>query len=219
MNKIKEATATAINSSSNLDFCRTQFGKYDKATYGVIKDKLKRQEEPIAWLINAKYSTDVLKKICFEFSCFKEVLQILNPQFKFYLFEVKSLSSSWWRLVPLALRLFSTVLFYISIICKPFIRKHLWIVITAIYIPAMYIFDSISDTFVLINPDDVAHSQRFNFASAIYNCSSAPKGRPLLLTYSYHVVSGWHDVLVYAFTIQDDWLHSAPAGPGAGSNL
>jgi hypothetical protein len=90
---------------------------------------------------------------------------------------------------------------FLVIICKPFVQHYLWIIITAVYIPAMYFFDSISDVFVLINPEDVADTPRFDLVPAVYNCSSVPKGHPVLLTYSYQIVSGWYEVLVFAFTI------------------
>jgi hypothetical protein len=177
----------------------SRFGDYDKVTYEVIQEILKKQEKQIQWLISAATNKKTLKAIFSDFLCVKEMLQILDPQFKFCLFEVRRFS--WWELGTLAGRLLSMCLFVLAMVFKPFVQQYLWIIITVIYIPAMYIFDSISDEYILINPEDVAHFPLFDFAPNVSNCSSAPKGHPLLLTYSHQIVSGWYDVLVYAFTI------------------
>ena len=140
----------------------------------------------------------------------------LDPKFKTCFFEDKILHPFWSRF-SILWRLINTVLFFLAIICKPYVQHYLWIFITGIYIPAMYVFDSIGDEYVLINPKDAASSPKFDFGAAVYNCSSAPPGHPILLNYSYQIVSGWYDVLVYAFTIgftvrglsaNSDWLRS-----------
>ncbi len=177
-----------------------EFGDYDAATEAVIRDILSQQEKCIDCLIDGKDDLTILRKIFSKFSTIKKALQVLDPQFKFCLFEVRKFS--WWEPVILVRRLLSTTFMFFAMICKPFVQKYLWVIITVIYIPAMYTFESIDDSFVLINPEDVAQAPRFNFASTvIHTCSTVPKGQPLLLTYSYQIVTGWYEVLVYAFTI------------------
>jgi hypothetical protein len=189
--------STAQSDSSDND--SSIFGHYVEATRNEIMNILKERQNKIEVLIEAKDDMERLIRIFSEFSDIKEMLQILDPRFKFCFFEEMSLSL--WNIYSIAGRLLSTVFFFLVIICKPLVQQHLWIIITVIYIPAMYIFDSISEAYVLINPEDAASPQRFDFGPTIYNCSSAPKGHPLLVTYSYQIVSGWRDVLVYAFTI------------------
>ncbi len=64
----------------------------------------------------------------------------------------------------------------------------------------MYTFNFISDEYILVNPADFFHVS-FDFSPTIRNCSSAPKGQPLVITYSNQIITGWYDVLVYTFTI------------------
>jgi hypothetical protein len=176
------------------------FGQYNRTVKDHIVSRLKLRQKQIEKYIAAKDSDEEVREICTEFERAKNMLQSLDPQLKFCFFEDWT-PDHFVSFLSIVQRLISTIFFYAVIICKPFIQQYLWVVITAIYIPAMYQFDSIGDNYVLINPRDAAAHPRFDFGPTVYSCPSAPPGHPILLNYSYQIVSGWYDVLVYAFTI------------------
>ena len=198
MNRFQEKRALLFKENAKHDPSENsaKFGNYDLTTKAAISSILESYYEQLSWFKTA--NQDRIKIICENLSFIKAMFQILDPQLSLCMFECPEPSIL--QVLGRLPRAIGTFIYFLFMPCKIYVQQYLWIVITLIYIPTMFTFDTISNEYILVNPADFSKVS-FDFSSTLLNCSSAPKGQPLVITYSNQIITGWYEVLVYTFTI------------------
>lgn len=81
-----------------------------------------------------------------------------------------------------------------------FAQQYLWVILLVVYIPLMYAFNAITETYIIANRADfpfVTNSGTDNYVEA---CDALPVGSPVYFMYDKVFTSGWLSVIVSAFS-------------------